>query len=237
MFILVSPLRGPLLTLFFSYLSLFFCTDRAHFKTTIADLIQISPEDFRKPSAQAIEDNINAKYANKVTISPHLHVLFFGKMKRGNLGIFSCPTRETSGEFLLCLCMCVVLGHSEDRTLHLHVGPAQGVRGSYWSWHRSGECQRWVVRGFEDGSFCEELRMRGVPVCLMFRHSLIQSNFAWWCFVPLKGKSYWGRSAALPSMASRVGRIIISPWSRERKTRANCYPFFFPFSNDIKKSV
>ncbi|KAI9846477.1 MAG: DNA-directed RNA polymerase III subunit rpc25 [Sclerophora amabilis] len=34
--------------------------------TTISDLIQISPEDFRKPSAEAIEDNINAKYANKV---------------------------------------------------------------------------------------------------------------------------------------------------------------------------
>ncbi|KAI5296615.1 hypothetical protein KEM56_005409 [Ascosphaera pollenicola] len=34
--------------------------------TTISDLIQISPEDFSKSSAVAIEDNINAKYANKV---------------------------------------------------------------------------------------------------------------------------------------------------------------------------
>ncbi|MCJ1254457.1 DNA-directed RNA polymerase III subunit rpc25 [Lignoscripta atroalba] len=34
--------------------------------TTISDLVQISPEDFQKPSAEAIEDNINAKYANKV---------------------------------------------------------------------------------------------------------------------------------------------------------------------------
>ncbi|CAD0105883.1 unnamed protein product, partial [Aureobasidium uvarum] len=33
---------------------------------TIADLIQISPQDFEKRSAQAIEDNINAKYADKV---------------------------------------------------------------------------------------------------------------------------------------------------------------------------
>ena len=35
-------------------------------KTTISDLVQIAPEDFQKPSAEAIEDNINAKYANKV---------------------------------------------------------------------------------------------------------------------------------------------------------------------------
>ncbi|KAI9838681.1 MAG: hypothetical protein M1819_004995 [Sarea resinae] len=34
--------------------------------TTISDLVQISPEDFNKPSVEAIEDNINAKYANKV---------------------------------------------------------------------------------------------------------------------------------------------------------------------------
>lgn len=35
-------------------------------QTTISDLIQISPEDFSKYSAVAIEDNINEKYANKV---------------------------------------------------------------------------------------------------------------------------------------------------------------------------
>jgi len=34
--------------------------------TKISDLVQISPEDFAKESADAIEDNINAKYANKV---------------------------------------------------------------------------------------------------------------------------------------------------------------------------
>jgi len=34
--------------------------------TKISDLVQISPQDFNKPSAEAIEDNINAKYANKV---------------------------------------------------------------------------------------------------------------------------------------------------------------------------
>ncbi|MCJ1297601.1 DNA-directed RNA polymerase III subunit rpc25 [Hypocenomyce scalaris] len=34
--------------------------------TTISDLVQISPEEFQKPSVEAIEDNINAKYANKV---------------------------------------------------------------------------------------------------------------------------------------------------------------------------
>jgi len=34
--------------------------------TTISDLIQIAPEDFEKKSKEAIEDNINQKYANKV---------------------------------------------------------------------------------------------------------------------------------------------------------------------------
>ena len=33
---------------------------------TIADLIQITPQDFEKRSAQALEDNINLKYADKV---------------------------------------------------------------------------------------------------------------------------------------------------------------------------
>lgn len=33
---------------------------------TVADLIQISPQDHEKRSARALEDNINAKYADKV---------------------------------------------------------------------------------------------------------------------------------------------------------------------------
>ncbi|KAH0545075.1 hypothetical protein FGG08_000846 [Glutinoglossum americanum] len=34
--------------------------------STLSDLIQITPEDFQKRSAEALEDNINQKYANKV---------------------------------------------------------------------------------------------------------------------------------------------------------------------------
>ncbi|KAF2874886.1 DNA-directed RNA polymeras-like protein III 25 kDa polypeptide [Massariosphaeria phaeospora] len=34
--------------------------------TTIQDLIQIAPQEFDKPSAQALKDAINEKYANKV---------------------------------------------------------------------------------------------------------------------------------------------------------------------------
>lgn len=48
-------------------------------QTTVSDLIQISPEDFSKYSAVAIEDNINEKYANKVWhqwIIFHLDVLW-----------------------------------------------------------------------------------------------------------------------------------------------------------------
>lgn len=32
--------------------------------------MQIAPEDFIKPSAEAIEDNINRKYSNKVSQAP-----------------------------------------------------------------------------------------------------------------------------------------------------------------------
>ncbi|KAG7292189.1 hypothetical protein NEMBOFW57_002224 [Staphylotrichum longicolle] len=35
--------------------------------TKVADLVQIAPDDFRKQSHVAIEDNINAKYANKAS--------------------------------------------------------------------------------------------------------------------------------------------------------------------------
>lgn len=35
-------------------------------KTKLADLVQIAPEDFSKRSIDAIEDNLNAKYSNKV---------------------------------------------------------------------------------------------------------------------------------------------------------------------------
>lgn len=35
-------------------------------QTTIQDLIQIKPQDFSKPSAQAIKDVVNEKYANKI---------------------------------------------------------------------------------------------------------------------------------------------------------------------------
>ncbi|KAJ5337682.1 hypothetical protein N7452_004410 [Penicillium brevicompactum] len=45
--------------------------------TTISDLIQISPEDFSKFSAVAIEDNINAKYANKVIQKIGLCISFY----------------------------------------------------------------------------------------------------------------------------------------------------------------
>ena len=41
-------------------------------QTKISDLVQITPADLKKPSAQAIEDNINAKYANKVGLGGFL---------------------------------------------------------------------------------------------------------------------------------------------------------------------
>ncbi|KAK4696414.1 DNA-directed RNA polymerase III subunit RPC8, partial [Lecanoromycetidae sp. Uapishka_2] len=49
--------------------------------TTIADLVQISPEDIEKPSGESIEDNINAKYANKVIQNIGLCVCVYDILK------------------------------------------------------------------------------------------------------------------------------------------------------------
>jgi DNA-directed RNA polymerase subunit E'/Rpb7 len=37
-----------------------------HAQIKISDLVQIQPENFGKPSSLTLEDNINAKYANRV---------------------------------------------------------------------------------------------------------------------------------------------------------------------------
>ena len=44
---------------------IFGCTEIS-IQTTASDLVQISPEDVEKPGGESIQDNINAKYANKV---------------------------------------------------------------------------------------------------------------------------------------------------------------------------
>ncbi|KAI9819545.1 MAG: DNA-directed RNA polymerase III subunit rpc25 [Pycnora praestabilis] len=49
--------------------------------TTISDLVQISPDDFGKSSAEAIEDNINAKYANKVIQKIGLCICLYDLLK------------------------------------------------------------------------------------------------------------------------------------------------------------
>ena len=62
-------------------------------QTTISDLVQISPQDFSKYSAVAIEDNLNEKYANKVSI----------------------PRGECEGVMaLIVLCK----GYTKDRAVH-----------------------------------------------------------------------------------------------------------------------
>ncbi len=58
------------------------CINQSHLQTKISDLVQIAPEDFAKRSIIAIEDNINAKYANKV--SPSL--LAGLQFSRGHIG-------------------------------------------------------------------------------------------------------------------------------------------------------
>ncbi|PNS18556.1 DNA-directed RNA polymerase [Sphaceloma murrayae] len=50
-------------------------------KVAISDLIQILPHDYEKRSARALEDNINAKYANKVIHKVGLAVGLFDILK------------------------------------------------------------------------------------------------------------------------------------------------------------
>ncbi|KAF4506498.1 hypothetical protein G6O67_006578 [Ophiocordyceps sinensis] len=47
--------------------------------TKISDLVQIAPEDFAKHSIVAIEDNINAKYSNKVIQKIGLCICLYGR--------------------------------------------------------------------------------------------------------------------------------------------------------------
>ncbi|KAL1902047.1 DNA-directed RNA polymerase III complex subunit Rpc25 [Ceratocystis pirilliformis] len=46
-------------------------------ETKVADLVQIAPDDFSKRSRDAIEDNINAKYANRVIQSIGLCICLY----------------------------------------------------------------------------------------------------------------------------------------------------------------
>ncbi|MCJ1314510.1 DNA-directed RNA polymerase III subunit rpc25 [Agyrium rufum] len=45
--------------------------------TTIADLVQITPEQFQLPSIEAIEDNLNAKYSNRIVPKVGLGICVF----------------------------------------------------------------------------------------------------------------------------------------------------------------
>ena len=82
-------------------------------QTTVSDLVQISPEDVEKPSGESIEDNINAKYANKV------NSLFWA---------LSCGAKSLPG-------------NPEDRTLHMCVRYFERFRRPDRPWHWHCECQ------------------------------------------------------------------------------------------------
>jgi len=49
--------------------------------TTFSDLVVIKPQDFSKPTAEAIEDEINAKYANKVVYNIGLCICLYDLLK------------------------------------------------------------------------------------------------------------------------------------------------------------
>lgn len=70
-------------------------------QTTISDLIQIRPNELHKPTAEALEDNINRKYANRV------RKIALGSRKSAKMWI----------------------GSSKCRTLHLSMGRTASFRG------------------------------------------------------------------------------------------------------------
>lgn len=78
------------------------------FKSKVADLVQIAPHDFSKNSMDAIEDNINTKYANKVNIVIHPNVL----------RLFSHRYIQVIQKIGLCICLWDVLWSSEGLIGH-----------------------------------------------------------------------------------------------------------------------
>ncbi|KAL8643169.1 MAG: hypothetical protein Q9228_000231 [Teloschistes exilis] len=76
--------------------------------TTISDLVQISPEDLQKPSAESIEDNINAKYANKVGSQTILEFIFSSK----------CDIVKVVQKIGLCICVYDILAASDGLIGH-----------------------------------------------------------------------------------------------------------------------
>lgn len=81
-------------------------------QTKISDLVQIAPEDFSKHSIVAIQDNINAKYSNKVrlvVVPDHLPPLIL----LGNL-----PYGQVIQKIGLCICLYDLLWSSEGLIGH-----------------------------------------------------------------------------------------------------------------------
>ncbi|KAI4106663.1 MAG: hypothetical protein L6R37_002055 [Teloschistes peruensis] len=76
--------------------------------TTISDLVQISPQDLQKPSAESIEDNINAKYANKVGSQTILDFIFSSK----------CDIVKVVQKIGLCICVYDILAASDGLIGH-----------------------------------------------------------------------------------------------------------------------
>jgi hypothetical protein len=86
--------------------------------TKVADLVQIAPDDFRKQSHIAIEDNINSKYANKVGLGLSLQ----------HISVLSDP--------------CLV-GSTKDWTLYLPLGYTMDIRGLDRAGRWDGQRQRY----------------------------------------------------------------------------------------------
>ncbi|KAI4259690.1 MAG: hypothetical protein LQ352_000623 [Teloschistes flavicans] len=76
--------------------------------TTISDLVLISPEDLQKPSAESIEDNINAKYANKVGAYTFLGLTFLS----------NCNSTKVVQKVGLCVCLYDILTASDGLIGH-----------------------------------------------------------------------------------------------------------------------
>ena len=73
--------------------------------------MQISPEDLEKPSADAIEDNLNAKYSNKVPIHSHLMI--------AEIGLAASKIRlQVIQKIGLCICVYDILTASDGLIGH-----------------------------------------------------------------------------------------------------------------------
>lgn len=140
---------------------------------TLADVVQIHPKDFSKPSARAIEDRINAKYADKVLHKVGLCVGFHSLISasEGLIGQTGSGIVNVNVDFRLVVfrpfkgeILQGTITYSEPRGIHLSMGffddvvvpPSVLFDPSVYQKEETSEQHVWVWKNWQDDPAGEE---------------------------------------------------------------------------------